>query len=85
MMPPVLARMSLAASRLSLVANAPLDCPGSWRPVPDLQPGDEVYCDFCGKKVAVTLPPLDVPHDPWSGSRDPRIQAHWFPKRAASQ
>jgi transposase len=46
----------------------PLDCPGSLLPAPHLQPGDGVVCDFCGRKVYVTLPPPEGFRDPWRGS-----------------
>ena len=59
----------------------PLDCPGSLLPVPHLQPGDGVVCDFCDRKVYLTLPPPDGFRDPWRGSMDARVQAHWPKQR----
>ena len=64
--------------------RAPHDCPGSWLPVPDLKPGDVVICDFCGLNVAVVAAPLDWAHDPWRGSKEPRVEPHRPPKRAPS-
>jgi len=30
--------------------------------------------------VAITAPPRDWAHDPWRGSREPRVLVHWYPK-----
>ena len=51
-------------------AHAPLDRPGSWRPVFSVQPGDVVNCAFSGRKAGVTVPPGDIQRDPWAGSKD---------------
>jgi hypothetical protein len=59
------------------MARAPLDCPGSWRPAHGLQPGDELVCHYCDRRVQVTPPPLNVGRDPWSGSKAARVQRHW--------
>ena len=58
--------------------QAPLDCHGSWRPVPLFQPGEVFVCNFCGRKVGVASPPDNYLHDPWPGSKEYRVQAHGF-------
>jgi hypothetical protein len=63
-----------------------MDCPGSWRPVPYIQVGDVFLCDFCGRKVGVTVPPPDdIDIDPWAGSKDPRVAVHWFVSKPPPQ
>jgi len=54
--------------------------PGSLLPVPHLQPGDGVVCDFCGRKVYLTAPPPEGFRDPWQGSTYNRISPHWSRK-----
>ena len=68
------------------MAEAPLDCPGSWLPVRELLVGDVVVCELCGRRAGVTPPPPDdFQGDPWPGSKDPRVVVHWFVRSAASQ
>jgi len=51
----------------------PLVCSGPLLPVPHLQPGNGVVCDFCGMTVEVLLPPrTGVAREPYPGSPDPR-------------
>ena len=59
------------------MARARLDCPGSWLPVQHLQPGDQIVCPVCGRKVILSVPPMPETLDPWAGSKDTRVQVHW--------
>lgn len=62
------------------MASTSTDCPGSWRPLPDPQPGDRVVCGVCGRNVAASVPPaLEETPDPWRGSKAARVAPHWFP------
>jgi hypothetical protein len=62
------------------MASTSTDCPGSWRPVPDAQPGDPVVCEVCGRAVHATLPPMmEETADPWRGSTAAHVRPHWFP------
>jgi len=70
---------------VSAMARAPLDCPGGWRPVPHLHPGDDAFCEFCGQTVMVVAPPLDDRRDPWPGSKEYRVQAHSFVTKPTPQ
>jgi hypothetical protein len=51
--------------------------PGSLLPVPHLQPGDGVVCDFCGRKAYLTAPPPEGFRDPWRGSTMAKVTPHW--------
>lgn len=57
------------------------DCPGSLRPVPSLRRGDNAFCEFCDQGVRVIDPPRDGLHDPWQGSKEPRLEPHKYEKR----
>jgi len=61
----------------SLPVPIPLDCPGSLLPVRHLQARDGVVCDFCRRKVYLTLPPPEGFRDPWRGSTMARVTPHW--------
>ena len=54
---------------------SPVSCPGSLLPVPHLQLGDEVVCDFCRARLRVVAPP-DRTRAPWPGSPELRGEAH---------
>jgi hypothetical protein len=56
-------------------------CPGSLRPVPLLQRGDDAFCEFCCQGVNVIDPPRDGLHDPWRGSKDARLESHGVEKQ----
>jgi hypothetical protein len=59
------------------VPPIPLDCSGSLLPIPHLQPGDGIYCPVCNRKIYLTVPPPEGLTDPWRGSKEARVQAHW--------
>ena len=61
----------------SSVSPIPLDCPGSLLPVPHLQAGGAVVCDFCERKVYLIVPPPAGFNDPWKGSEMARVTPHW--------
>ena len=58
------------------MATAPLECAGSWRPVPHLEPGDDVVCDVCKRQVYLRPAPLDLAAGRWPGEKHARIEPH---------
>jgi hypothetical protein len=58
------------------MATESSECAGSWRPVPHLEPGDDVVCDFCKRQVFLRPAPLDLNRGPWPGEKHPRVEPH---------
>jgi hypothetical protein len=65
------------------MATDPLECAGSWRPVPHMEPGDDVVCDQCKRQVYLRPAPLDLSSGRWPGEKHPRIEPHSVGARAA--
>ena len=51
-------------------------CVGSWRPVPHLEPGDGVVCDYCKRQVYLRPAPVDLASTRWPVEIVPRIEPH---------
>lgn len=66
------------------MATGPVDCAGSWRPVPHLEPGDGVVCDFCKRQVYLRPAPLDLSSGKWPGEKHPRIEPHLADAKAVT-
>ena len=49
---------------------------GSGRPVPHMEPGDDVICDHCKRQVYLRPAPLDLASCRWPGEKHPRIEPH---------
>jgi hypothetical protein len=58
------------------MATETAQCAGSWRPVPHLEPGDDVVCDICKRQVYLRPPPVDLSSGPWPGEKHSRIEPH---------
>jgi hypothetical protein len=52
------------------------ECAGSWRPVPHLEPGDDVVCVICKRQVYLRPAPLDLSSGPWAGEKHARVEPH---------
>ena len=65
------------------MATEPTECAGSWRPVPHLEPGDDVVCDQCKRQVYLRPAPLDLSSGKWPGEKHPRIEPHSAGARVA--
>jgi hypothetical protein len=58
------------------MASESIECPGSWRPIPHLEPGDGVVCDSCKRQVSMRPAPLDLNSGPWPGEKHARVEPH---------
>jgi hypothetical protein len=61
-----------------------VECEGSWRPVPHMEPGDPFVCDRCKRQVYLRPAPLDLRGGRWPGTTDPRIEPHSPAARAVA-
>lgn len=73
---------SRSSGEFRSMASTSTDCPGSWRPVPEAEPGDPIRCEVCGRQVHASVPPLlEEALNPWAGSPVARVRPHWYPIR----
>jgi hypothetical protein len=61
---------------MATLATEPSECAGSWRPIPHLEPGDDVICDQCKRQVFLRPAPLDLASTRWPGEKHARIEPH---------
>ncbi len=67
----------MRASALELIRSrvtdgfTSIDCPGSWRSLPDGQLGDPVICEVCGREVHATLRPMEMTPDEFAAKQRP--------------